>query len=110
MMLSELASSFRCNGFEDYICINANMNTKNADITLRLCAYLMRLLHTNNKLIKGLPNYICMTNLKKMKPFLLCFHELTKSLMQLLSELLKDSQKTAIMEYGKKQDLCLTTW
>ena len=30
--LSELASSFRCNKFEDYICINANLNTKNADI------------------------------------------------------------------------------
>ena len=33
MKLSELASSFRCNKFEDYICKNANLNTKNAEIT-----------------------------------------------------------------------------
>ena len=33
MMLSELASSFRCNKFEDYIFKNANLNTKNAEIT-----------------------------------------------------------------------------
>ena len=33
MEFSELASSFRCNKFEDYICKNANMNTKNAEIT-----------------------------------------------------------------------------
>ena len=32
-MLSEHASSFRCNKFEDYICKNANLNTKNAEIT-----------------------------------------------------------------------------
>ena len=31
--LSEHASSFRCNKFEDYICKNANLNTKNAEIT-----------------------------------------------------------------------------
>ena len=31
-MLSELASSFRYNKFEDYICKNANLNTKNAEI------------------------------------------------------------------------------
>ena len=31
--LSELASSFRCNKFEDYICKNANLKTKNAEIT-----------------------------------------------------------------------------
>ena len=30
MMLSELASSFRCNEFEDYICKDVDMNTKNA--------------------------------------------------------------------------------
>ena len=30
MKLSELASSFR---FEDYICKNAKLNTKNAEIT-----------------------------------------------------------------------------
>ena len=30
MKLSELASSFRCDKFEDYICKNANLNTKNA--------------------------------------------------------------------------------
>ena len=33
MKLSELASSFRCNKFEDHICKNANLNTKNAEIT-----------------------------------------------------------------------------
>ena len=33
MMISELASSFRCNKFEDHICKNANLNTKNAEIT-----------------------------------------------------------------------------
>ena len=33
MKISELASSFRCNKFEDYICKNANLNTKNAEIT-----------------------------------------------------------------------------
>ena len=33
MKLSELASSFRGNKFEDYICKNANLNTKNAEIT-----------------------------------------------------------------------------
>ena len=33
MMLSELASSFRCNKFEDHICKNAHLNTKNAEIT-----------------------------------------------------------------------------
>ena len=33
MMLSEPASSFRCNTFEDHICKNANLNTKNAEIT-----------------------------------------------------------------------------
>ena len=31
--LSEHASSFRCNKVEDYICKNANLNTKNAEIT-----------------------------------------------------------------------------
>ena len=31
--LSELASSFRSNKFEDYICKNANLNTKNAEVT-----------------------------------------------------------------------------
>ena len=31
--LSELASSFRCNKIEVYICRNANLNTKNAEIT-----------------------------------------------------------------------------
>ena len=30
MKLSELASSFRCDKFEDHICKNANLNTKNA--------------------------------------------------------------------------------
>ena len=33
MKLSELASSFRCNKFEDYTCKNTNLNTKNAEIT-----------------------------------------------------------------------------
>ena len=33
MKLSELASSFRCNKFEDYMSKNANLNTKNAEIT-----------------------------------------------------------------------------
>ena len=33
MKLSELVSSFKCNKFEDYICKNANLNTKNAEIT-----------------------------------------------------------------------------
>ena len=33
MKLSELASNFRCNKFEDYICKNVNLNTKNAEIT-----------------------------------------------------------------------------
>ena len=33
MMLSELASSFKCNKFEDHICKNANLNTKSAEIT-----------------------------------------------------------------------------
>ena len=32
MKLSELASSFRCNKFEDYICKNGTLNTKNAEI------------------------------------------------------------------------------
>ena len=30
--LSELASSFRCNKFEDYICKNGTLNNKNAEI------------------------------------------------------------------------------
>ena len=33
MKLSEHASSFRCYKFEDYICKNTNLNTKNAEIT-----------------------------------------------------------------------------
>ena len=33
MMFLELTSSFRCNEFDDYICKNANLNTKNAEIT-----------------------------------------------------------------------------
>ena len=33
MKLSEHAINFRCNEFEDYICKNANLNTKNAEIT-----------------------------------------------------------------------------
>ena len=33
MKLSELESSFRCNKFEYYICKNANLNTKNTEIT-----------------------------------------------------------------------------
>ena len=33
MKLSELASRFRCNKFEDHTCKNANLNTKNAEIT-----------------------------------------------------------------------------
>ena len=33
MMLSELASIFICNKLEDHICKNANLNTKNAEIT-----------------------------------------------------------------------------
>ena len=33
MKLSKLASSFRCNKFEDNICKIANLNTKNAEIT-----------------------------------------------------------------------------
>ena len=33
MKFSELASSFRCNKFEYYICKIANPNTKNAEIT-----------------------------------------------------------------------------
>ena len=43
MMLSELARSFRCNEFEDYIYKNANMNTKNAESTNEgiTCTYLM---------------------------------------------------------------------
>ena len=32
MMLLELASSFRCNKFEDNICKSANPKTKNAEI------------------------------------------------------------------------------
>ena len=32
MKLSELASSFRCNKFEDPICKNGTMNNKNAEI------------------------------------------------------------------------------
>ena len=33
MMLSQFASSFRCNKFKDYICKNTNLKTKNAEIT-----------------------------------------------------------------------------
>ena len=33
MMLSELASSFGCNKFEDDICKNANLEIRNAEIT-----------------------------------------------------------------------------
>ena len=33
MKLSEVASSFWCNKFEDYICKNANLNPKKAEIT-----------------------------------------------------------------------------
>ena len=33
MTFSEFASSFRCNKFEDYIYKNANLNTKNVEIT-----------------------------------------------------------------------------
>ena len=29
---SELANSFRCNKFEDYICKDGTLNTKNAEI------------------------------------------------------------------------------
>ena len=32
MKLSELASNVRCNKFEDYICKNGTLNTKNAEI------------------------------------------------------------------------------
>ena len=32
MKLSELASSFRCDKFEDYTCKNGTLNTKNAEI------------------------------------------------------------------------------
>ena len=32
MVFSELVSSFRCDQFEGYICKNANLKTKNAEI------------------------------------------------------------------------------
>ena len=32
MKLSEIASSFRCNKFEEYIWKNGTLNTKNAEI------------------------------------------------------------------------------
>ena len=32
MKLSELASSFGCNRFEDYVCKNGTLNAKNAEI------------------------------------------------------------------------------
>ena len=32
MKLSELASSFRCNKFEDYICENGTLNTNKANL------------------------------------------------------------------------------
>ena len=38
---SELSSSFRCNKFEDYICKDSNLNTKNAEINdeLIMCIF-----------------------------------------------------------------------
>ena len=88
MKLPELASSFRCNKFEDYICKNANLNTKNAEITneVIMCTFNEQQLQINNQFIKRPPNYICMPNLKKIKTFLLCFYVLPKSLMKLISE------------------------
>ena len=38
-----------------------------------LCAYLMRSLKTNHKLIDGRPKYTCTVNLKRIRQFLLCF-------------------------------------
>ena len=75
MKLSELASSFRCNEFEDYIYKNGTLNTRNAEIII--------------------------WNLKQIKPFLRYFHVLTKSLMKFISESFKYLIKTAILEYGK---------
>ena len=43
MMLPELASSFRCNKFEDRIRKNAKLNTKNAEITNEVIIYQVQL-------------------------------------------------------------------
>ena len=79
MMLSELASSFRCNKFEDFICKNANLNTKHTDITNEVIICIFNEVTSNKQLIKLIKwpnNYMYMPNLKKIKPFLLCFYML----------------------------------
>ena len=48
MMLSELASSFRCNKFEDHIYKNANLNAKNAEITNEVIMRIFNLMVRNN--------------------------------------------------------------
>ena len=48
MMLSELASSFRCNKFEDHIYKNANLNTKNVEITNEVIMRIFNVVVRNN--------------------------------------------------------------
>ena len=46
-------------------------------LIMELCAYLMRQLKTNNKLIDGTPKHTCVQNLKKIRHLHLCFFVLT---------------------------------
>ena len=79
-----------CAKFKSLNLKNDIVKAKNAEITnYGIMRTFNDVASTNNKLIKGPPNYICIPNLKKIKTFLLCFHALTKSLMKLISESLK---------------------
>ena len=46
-------------------------------LIMELCAYLMRYLKTNNKLIDGTPKHTSVQNLKKIRHLHLCFFVLT---------------------------------
>ena len=48
-MLSELAKSFRCNKFEDYICKKANLNTKNAETTNEVIMHISNVVTSNKQ-------------------------------------------------------------
>ena len=60
------------------------------------------IVHIYNELIKGPHNYNYMPNLKQIKLFLLCFQVLKKSLMKLITELLKESYWNT----ATKRNLC----
>ena len=78
-----------CAKLENYNLKNVTVKAKNAEISNYGIMRIFNEVTSNNKLIKGLPNYICIPNLKQIKPSLLCFYAITKSLMRLISESLK---------------------